>query len=61
MFTPTTEVHGRDDSPPVVQKSQNHAAKLAAELTRIETTEKAVRDRQAQEELARLRELARFD
>lgn len=37
------------------------SAALATELNRIETTERAVQDRRQQEELARQRELARFD
>jgi len=37
------------------------SAELATELNRIETTERAGQDRRQQEELARQRELARFD
>ena len=37
------------------------SAELASEMQRIETTEKAAQDRRNQEELARQRELARFD
>lgn len=37
------------------------SAALATEINRIETTERAVQDRRQQEELARQRELARFD
>ena len=37
------------------------SAELAEDLTRIERAERAELDRKRQEELARLRELARFD
>lgn len=41
--------------------SPPHSTALAGELERITTSEQAERDRRQQEEIARLRELARYD
>ena len=46
---------------PAVTTTSQPSAALATELNRIETTERAAQDRRQQEELARQRELARFD
>ena len=46
-----------EPSPEVVPVSND----LAADLNRIEQTERTERDRRREEELARIRDLARFD
>ena len=56
---PTTEAV--PETKPAEPQTQTQSAVLADELNRLETTERAERDRRKQEELARLRELARFD
>jgi hypothetical protein len=57
---PVTSGPTTPQAPAEATASQPSAA-LATELNRIETTERAVQDRRQQEELARQRELARFD
>lgn len=51
----------RESQPLAGPVAGQRSPELAQELNRLETAEQADRDRRAQEELARLRELARFD
>jgi len=48
-------------TPPMVEPQKPHSPELAAELNRLETEARVEEDRRKQDELARLRELARFD
>lgn len=61
----TTEIPSvipdRSDTPPSLVDTSVVSSELAAELHRLETVERTERDRRAQEELAKQRELARYD
>ena len=60
-ITSTPSVPGTAPESPPAEPAGRHSPELAAELNRLETAERQAQDRRRQEELARQRELARFD
>lgn len=58
---PATVPRPASTTPERVNSGESRSAELAAELERLETTERTERDRRAQEELAKQRDMARFD